>query len=105
MMSFTNIPAIDVHGHYGDCRIEGSGELAERFMSATAGEVAKRALACGVEWTLVSPLAGLFPRGRGDAVSANELAFAEVPKISGLLQYVIVNPLQPETFDQARRML
>src|SRR6185295_10338095 len=77
----------------------------DRFMSATATEVVKRALNCGVVQTVVSPSAGLFPRGEADAVAANEAAFREVPAVPGLLQYVIVNPLQPETFDQARRML
>ena len=104
-MSAPGVPAIDVHGHYGACRGNGPPSLTDRFMSATAEEVAQRALACGVERTLVSPLAGLFPRGRADAVAANEAAFGEVPTVSGLLQYVIVNPLQPQTFDQARRML
>ena len=56
--------------------------------------------------TIVSPLAGLLPRGRTtDVVLANEAAFREVPKVQGLLQYVIVNPLQPKTYEQARRML
>ena len=105
MMSLTDIPAIDVHGHYGTCQGDGPISQTDRFMSATAAEVAKRAANCGVEQTLVSPLAGLFPRGRADAVSANEVAFREVPEVPGLLQYVIVNPLQPRTFNQARTML
>lgn len=73
--------------------------------SAPAEKVASRARACGVSRTIVSPLAGLAPRGRADAVAANDAAFREIPTILGLLQYVIVNPLQPETYSQARRML
>ena len=46
------------------------------------------------------------PRGRDTQVApANEAAFREIPKVKGLLQYVIVNPLQPETYAQAREML
>jgi hypothetical protein len=105
MISFSDIPAIDSHGHYGPYRGTGPISQTDRFMTATAPEVAKRALNCGVEQTLVSPSAGLFPRHQADAVSANEAAFREVPEVPGLLQYVIVNPLQPQTFDQARRML
>jgi uncharacterized protein len=76
------------------------------FSSGSGPVVAERARACGVEWTIVSPLAGLLPRGRTtDVVAANEAAFREVPAVKGLLQYVIVNPLQPKTYDQARRML
>jgi predicted TIM-barrel fold metal-dependent hydrolase len=33
------------------------------------------------------------------------VAFREVTATPGLLQYVIVNPLQPQTFEQARTML
>lgn len=46
------------------------------------------------------------PRGRDTQVApANDSAFKEVPSVGGLLQYVVVNPLQPETYDQARVML
>ena len=46
------------------------------------------------------------PRGRStDVALANEAAYREIPAVKGLLQYVIVNPLQPKTYDQARRML
>ena len=99
------IEAIDVHGHYGVFTKVGQAPLLDGFSSASAAAVAKRAAACGVGLTLVSPLAGLMPRGQADAVAGNEAAFREVPAVKGLLQYVIVNPLQPKTFDQARSML
>lgn len=104
-MNFSDLPAIDVHGHYGVFVRDDGDPIADAFMSASADEVAQRARACGVEWTLVSPLAGMMPRGRGDAVAGNEAAHREVPAVPGLLQYVIINPLQPQTFDQARAML
>lgn len=97
--------AIDAHGHYGDYVREGGDPLVDRCMSAGAVGVAERAAACGVTHTIVSPLAGLLPRGRSDAVAGNDLAFREVPRVPGLLQYVIVNPLQPRTYDQAREMI
>jgi len=100
----TPLPAIDAHGHYGNYLDE--NRLLAECSSASAAEVAARAHGCGVAWTIVSPLDGLLPRGRGQRVAeANERAFVEVAATPGLLQYVIVNPLQPETFDQARRML
>jgi predicted TIM-barrel fold metal-dependent hydrolase len=98
------LPAIDAHGHYG--AYLHPDVLLSTFSSASAAEVAQRARACGVTWTIVSPLAGLLPRGRGQAVvAANEAAHREIQTTPGLLQYVIVNPLQPETYEQARRML
>jgi hypothetical protein len=102
-MKFSDISAIDVHGHYGI--YASANPLVNEFMSATGAAVAQRARACSVDLTLVSPLAGLAPRGGADAVAGNEAAFREVPAIPGLLQYVIVNPLQPRTYDQARAML
>lgn len=100
----SRLPALDAHGHYGT--YYDANSLLSEFSSASAAEVAQRASACGATWTIVSPLAGLLPRGRGQAVrAANEAAHRDVRATPGLLQYVIVNPLQPETYDQARRML
>ena len=74
-------------------------------MSADAGAVAARAKSVGIRWTAVSPLAGLFPRNEADAVSANEDAARDVSATEGLLQWVIVHPLQPQTFQQATEFL
>ena len=103
--TFSVIPAIDVHGHYGTFLQDDGNALVNEFMSADAAAVAARAAACGVHWSIVSPLMGLLPRGRPDSVRANEEAFREIRSVPGLLQYAIVNPKQPETFEQARRML
>ncbi|MBL9208330.1 MAG: amidohydrolase [Opitutaceae bacterium] len=103
-MTFSDTPAIDSHAHYG--RYLNADPLITAFSSGDAGLVVRRAGACGVRWTIASPLAGLLPRGRTvDVAVANEVAFREVPTVPGLLQYVIVNPLQPRTYDQARTML
>ncbi|MCE9589333.1 MAG: amidohydrolase family protein [Planctomycetes bacterium] len=104
-MSTLGIQAIDVHGHYGDYVVEGTGPHASWCMTADGPTVAQRAKACNIQWTIVSPTLGLFPRGKADAVAGNAEAASVVPKTPGLLQYVIVNPLQPATYDQARLML
>jgi predicted TIM-barrel fold metal-dependent hydrolase len=104
-MKPSDIPAIDVHAHYGVYRKPAGDPLINRFMSADANAVASLARGCGIEWSITSPLAGLLPRGHSDAVAANETAFREIPETPGLLQYVIVDPGRPETFAQARRML
>ena len=109
-MTTKEILAIDAHGHYGTYPpkppLAPGNELVGKFMSASAEEVAARAQACRIQWTVVSPLAGLMPRGTATDVGAgNDAAFSKVPTVPGLLQYVIVNPLQPKTYDQARVML
>lgn len=103
-MTFNDVSAIDSHAHFG--RYVHADPLISEFSSGDAPIVVQRAAACGIRWTIASPLAGLLPRGRTVEVApANDLAFREVPKTPGLLQYVIVNPLQPKTYDQARTML
>jgi predicted TIM-barrel fold metal-dependent hydrolase len=99
------ILAIDVHGHYGTYRVDTKSELANGFQSGDAETVVRRARAANTEITIVSPLSGLLPRGRADAVAGNEEAARVVAQTAGLLQWVIVHPLQPATFDQARRRL
>ncbi len=54
---------------------------------------------------MVSPLLGLMPRGRADTVEGNEEANRVVDATEGLLQWVIVNPVQPKTYEQARERI
>ena len=109
----TLIKAIDVHGHYGRYDAVGVAMLAQfgadspfhRFKSADAAEVARRAERVGIEWTIVSPLSGILPRGKASAVVGNDEAFATVPATPGLKQWVIVNPLEEASYAQAEVML
>ena len=101
----SDIPAIDVHGHYGDCCRNGAPEKVAEFLSADAYMVAERARQSSIHTTVVSPLAGLLPRGEADVVTANAEAARTVASTDGLMQWVIVHPNLPETFDQAIEML
>ena len=103
-MSTLDLQAIDVHGHYGDYEPTASPH-AHWCMSASAAEVVKRARDSHIQWTIVSPTSGLFPRGHADAAKGNDEAARVVPETPGLLQYVIVHPQQERTFEQAREML
>lgn len=108
MTSETNPPreiAIDVHGHFGRYARPNLPELTQAFSSADAQDVAGRAAAEAIAWTVVSPLRSLMPRGQADAAAGNREAAEAIPRTPGLLQWVVVNPRQPETFDQARTML
>ncbi|MCX5661031.1 MAG: amidohydrolase family protein [Planctomycetota bacterium] len=102
-MDILNLPAIDVHAHYGDYTSDANAHAAW-CMSGDAALVAERAKAARTQWTIVSALKGLFPRGRADACVGNDEAADVVPKTPGLLFYAIVNPLQPSSYDQARRL-
>ncbi len=102
-----SIRAIDVHAHYGKYQIN-PGEmhpLRAVFHTGDASCVAQRAAESNVQWTIVSPLHAILPRGRCDAVAGNLMAAQDVRATPGLLQWVVIDPTEPETFDQARQML
>jgi len=103
-MSVTDVEAIDVHAHYGLYKVGGSG-IAEEFKSAGAETVVARARLAGTGVSVVSPLLGLLPRGKNDAFAGNEEAARIVAATEGLLQWVVVDPLKPETYGQAAEML
>lgn len=97
-------PAIDVHGHYG--RYLGDPHRHNNeFMSADGPMVAARAAAASIQFTIVSPLQGLLPRRENHTFEANLHAAEMVAKTTGLLQYVVIDPRDPRTFDQADEML
>ena len=104
-MDIRDYPAIDVHAHYGDYHRDGSSDLQNRMASGDAGTVVARARRANTQWTVVSPLSGLLPRGRADAAAGNLEAARIVPETDGLLQWVIIDPGRKETYQQAEQML
>ena len=104
MTGTTDVQAIDVHAHYGLYDM-GRSPLVREWMTGDAATVARRAREARTQWTVVSPLLALFPRGGADAAAGNDEAAQAVSATPGLLQWVVVHPDQPETFDQAKRML
>lgn len=97
--------AIDVHAHYGTYLHRKNPPIKNGFMTGDASVVATRAKHANTEWTVVSPLLSLLPRGEADAAAGNEEAARVVPQTDGLLQWVVINPLQAKTYDQAAAML
>jgi predicted TIM-barrel fold metal-dependent hydrolase len=98
------IEAIDVHGHYGRYD-RGNNQGIDDFMSGDADVVVSRARQARTRLTIVSPLLGLLPRFGGDPVAGNVEAARVVAETEGLLQYVIVDPTTPQTYEQADEML
>jgi len=74
-------------------------------MTGSAKEVVRRARQVNVEWTVVSPLKSLFPRGGADAAAGNIEADKVVPETPGLLQWVVIDPQNKASCEQADRML
>ncbi len=104
-MTTRDMQAIDVHGHYGVYFRREFPELTNQFATGDAQTVAQRAKNNNIQWTVVSPLLGLLPRGEADAAVGNAEAARMVPQTEGRLQWVIVDPTHPTTFQQAEQML
>jgi hypothetical protein len=104
-MDSREIQAIDVHGHYGPYATPRCHGLINQWMSGDAEEVVERAKTANIELTIVSPLLGLLPRGEADAAEGNDDAERIVPRFKELRQWVIVDPRNPKTYEQAEAAL
>ena len=100
MTDIRDVQAVDVHAHYGPFE-RGISELVDRLRSCDAQEVVRRARLANVALTIVSPSKALVPRFEADAVAGNDDAERTVAEVEGLLRWVVVNPLQPRTYEQA----
>ncbi|HVF10155.1 MAG TPA: amidohydrolase family protein [Abditibacteriaceae bacterium] len=98
------IEAIDVHAHFGTY-LNGRHPLINQFMTGDADVVVERARAAHTRLTIASPLRALMPRFGGDPVGGNAAAARVVEVTPGLLHWVVIDPLKPETYDQADEML
>ena len=99
------IQAIDVHGHYGQYHRDENLPLKNELMSGDATVVVRRARLANTQLTIVSPLRALLPRLRAEAFRGNEEAARDVGQHSELLQWVVVDPGDPRTLQQATEML
>ncbi len=103
-MSIKDLKAIDVHAHLGVCR-GGKSKLLDEFRSGDAETVLRRAQQANTCLTIASPIEALMPRFKADPVRGNEEAARIIAQTEGLLQWVVVDPLKPETYEQAAEML
>ena len=103
--SSASIPAIDVHAHYGAYLRGPAEDPVNRFMTGDAEVVLRRARQSNIRLTIASPLQALLPRFGGDPVQGNLDAARIAATMPGLRQYVVIDPLKPETYAQAEEML
>ena len=102
--SIQDMQAIDTHGHIGYYRGAASG-LIDDFYSGDAQVVVNRARAANTALTMVSSLQALLPRCGGDPLTGNKEMAKEIAETKELLQWVVIDPLKPETYRQALEML
>jgi predicted TIM-barrel fold metal-dependent hydrolase len=103
-MLTSQIQAIDVHAHYGRYD-RGQADIVNEFMTGDAELVVRRARQANTRLTVVSPLQALLPRFGGDPVGGNIDAARVVAETRGLLQWVVIDPTKPKTYEQAEEML
>ena len=99
-----SIHAVDVHAHVGKHPPDDRPFIAE-WCSGYGEKVVRRAELARTWLSFVSPLKGLMPRFGGDPLAGNEEAVRIVSETPGLRQWVIVDPLKPDTYGQAAEML
>ena len=103
-MSVSDIQAIDVHGHFG-CYYREGRDLLNSFHTADGPKVVERARKANTRLTIVSPARALVPKLNADTFGGNQEAARVVEETEGLLQWVVVDPQKPETYEQADEML
>lgn len=103
-MNTEDIEAIDIHGHLGPYR--GSGyDLTDAFYSGDARVVVERARKAHTALTVVSSLKALLPRQGADPITGNAETAGDIAAVDELRQWVVVDPLKPETYGQALELL
>lgn len=104
-MKKDDVKAIDVHAHFGNFDNHADNKLVQQFMSAPPEMVIQLARMANTSFTTVSSLRAFTPRFKTDVINGNKDTAELVGKEAELLQWVVVNPLEPETYSQAERML
>jgi predicted TIM-barrel fold metal-dependent hydrolase len=75
------------------------------FLSADLEKVNKYQKLANIKCSIVTPLSAFMPRGGGDAVASNVLNSNLIDGLSSFLFWVVINPMNQETFKQAEIML
>jgi predicted TIM-barrel fold metal-dependent hydrolase len=99
-----SLPAIDIHGHFGT-NCPAGRHIIRPFGSAEPPEVVQIIRRCNIAKIIVSPMESLFPFGDADVLQGNLSAARAVAEYHELLQWVVVNPLEERSFEQAAELL
>jgi uncharacterized protein len=103
-MDISELRAIDIHAHYGRY-IKEEAPVLTRLMSAEASDVVELAKKANTDLTCVSPTSALMPPGKSDAVLWNSKVSRDIQGTRELRFWVVVDPKNPETYNQADELL
>ena len=99
------IPAIDVHSHFGANNCEPGSFYSEQFEDGRLKSLQRNMGFANIAVSVNSHMFTMMPRGKGDAVRGNEMIIREAEHAKGSYFWAVVNPLQPESYAQAADML
>lgn len=97
--------AIDVHAHFGMADGFPQKGKEKEFLFLPQDVLDEMRKEAGVRVVMASAAEGIFPFGAHTVAEANRRLFELTQTVPWLYQWVIVNPLEPETYIQAREML
>jgi len=103
-MAICDLQAIDVHAHLGPC-LASTFKIVDDFRSGDAEVILHRANAANTRLTIVSALRAIMPSSDNDPITANKQLASDIEKTDQLRQWIVVDPLRPQTFSQAAVML
>lgn len=98
-------PAIDIHAHFGDPACFPQQGLAKEFLRLPLPEFRSACARSHIAAACASPMEAIFPKNAAELLEANR-RMAELSAREPLLyQWVVLNPLFPESYAQAEQML
>ncbi len=98
-------PAIDIHAHFGDPACFPQQGLAKEFLRLPLPEFRSACARSHIAAACASPMEAIFPKNAAELLEANR-RMAELSAREALLyQWVVLNPLFPESYAQAEQML
>jgi predicted TIM-barrel fold metal-dependent hydrolase len=105
ILDIREIQAIDVHSHFGEWNYKtGYGDHFALY-NGDVDYLLQNMKSAGIGFSINSHLYSFFPRGGGDSFKGNQMGLSIIEKNPNLYLWAVVNPLQPETFAQAKEVL
>ncbi|EET62656.1 amidohydrolase family protein [Marvinbryantia formatexigens DSM 14469] len=96
---------IDVHAHFGNPDGFPQGVLEKEMYRISLKKLEEIYRLQGIQAACISPMEGIFPRNKEELLDANRCMEELSQTHDWIYQWVVVNPLMPESYYQAEKML
>lgn len=99
------IQAFDCHSHFGPVNCPAEEFPIGRLENGTTEFLLRQMEQANIGVSFNSSRLALMPRGRGDSIRGNALMLEEVNKLPNVYMWVVINPLNQDTYRQAAEFL